>query len=99
MKQLVEIWLKAEKHYYGYTQARAIRRMMEMTGQRITHSRVSEWKRGKYCPSATVLSEMLWRTLPWALGQADLYVSPEQQDKIDTKFWEFKGEGAQRERC
>ncbi len=99
MKQLVASWIKAEKYYYGNTQAQAIRLMIEATGQRITHSRVSEWKRGKYCPSANVLSEMLWRTLPWALGQANLSISAEQQDRIDTKLWVFKGEGHQRERC
>lgn len=98
MKQLVESWIKAEKHYYGNTQAGAIQRMMQVTGQRITHSRVSEWKRGKYCPSANILSEMLWRTLPWALRQAGIYISAPQQDKIDTKLWVFTGEGDQRKR-
>lgn len=32
MKQLVESWIKAEKHYYGNTQAQAIQRIMEITG-------------------------------------------------------------------
>ena len=98
MKRLVESWGKAEKNYYGNTQAQAIARLNKTLKLRITHSRVSEWKRGKYHPSALVLSEMLWRTLPWTLWIAALDISPTQQNQIDACLWVFKGEGDQRVR-
>jgi len=92
MRRLVESWIKAEKYYYGNTQAQAIAHLNKRLKLSITHSRVSEWKRGKYCPSAKALSEMLWRTLPWTLGEAGLKVTDEQQNQIDISLWRFKGE-------
>jgi len=98
MRRLVESWVEAEKYYYGNTQAQAIQRLIKVTKQRITHSRVSEWRRGKYCPSAKVLSEMLWRTLPWTLEKTGVNITDVQQHEIDISLWRFKGEGDQRTR-
>ena len=98
MRRLVESWIEAEKYYYDNTQAQAIAHLNKRLKLRISHSRLSEWRRGKYCPSAKALSEMLWRTLPWTLGKAGLKVTDEQQNEIDICLWRFKGEGDHRTR-
>ena len=53
----------------------------------MTHSRVGEWRRGVYVPSQVVLSQMLFRTLPWALKQAGVTVSQEQLASLTERFW------------
>jgi len=96
MRRLVESWIEAEKCYYGNTQAQAIAHLNKRLKLRITHSRLSEWKRGKYRLSAKAFSEILWRTLPWVLGEAGLKVTDAQQNEIDISLWRFKGEGDHR---
>lgn len=53
----------------------------------LTHSRVAEWRRGRYVPSAEALSYMLNRTLAWALRQAGISASPEQHRTLDSALW------------
>ncbi len=90
MRRLVESWVEAEKRYHGNTLAAAIRRMNEKRGMRLTHSRVSEWRRGVYVPGQIVLSQMLLRTLPWALKQAGIEVSQAQLGELERLLWVTK---------
>ena len=68
MKQLVKSWLEAEQES-GNSISEAIDMMNECLEMYVTHSRVSEWRRGIYVPSQKVLSYMLHRTLRWALKE------------------------------
>ena len=87
MKRLVESWLTAEEEAHGNTPAAAIRRMNEKRKMRVTHSRVSEWRRGVYVPSPLVLSQMLLRTLPWALTQSGIQATPRQIEGLLKLIW------------
>jgi hypothetical protein len=87
MRRLVESWLSAEEEIHGNTPAAAIRRLNEKRKMRVTHSRVSEWRRGVYVPSQLVISQMLLRTLPWALRKAGLRVTQEQFDALGKLIW------------
>ena len=87
MRRLVESWVEAEREYHGNTLAAAIRRMNEACGVHVTHSRVSEWRRGVYAPSQLLLSMMLHRALPWALRKAEIAVTPVQKRKLDESLW------------
>ncbi|MBI3987033.1 MAG: hypothetical protein HY343_08945 [Lentisphaerae bacterium] len=89
MKRLVESWIEAEKSR-GNSLAAAIRRLNESRRMHVTHSRVSEWRRGIHAPSHVVLSYMLCRTLPWALGQVGLDVSAEQLNDLSGLFWQIR---------
>ncbi len=97
MRRLVETWVKAEKEYHGLSQAQAIKRLGETVDANITHSRLSEWRRGRYCPNPVVLSEMLYRALPWILKQAGISATPKQLDLADRLLWviETKEDGLQ----
>lgn len=87
MRRLVESWIQAEEECYGNSRAAAIRRLNETRGLSITKSRVSEWRRGVCVPSQVVLSQMLFRTLPWALQQAGIEVSDEQLSQLERRLW------------
>lgn len=87
MRRLVESWIAAEEGYHGNTLAEAIKRMNETRDMRLTHSRVSEWRRGVYVPSQVVLSQMLLRTLPWALRKAGIDVSAAQHSALEDLLW------------
>jgi len=87
MRRLVESWIEAEKELYGINLAGAIRRMNEQRGFRLTHSRVSQWRRGVYKPSLLAVSEMLFRTIPWALSKAGIEVTKEQRHRLDGLLW------------
>jgi hypothetical protein len=94
MRQLVATWVRAEKEYYGLSQGQAIKRMNGVLGTLTSCSRVSEWKRGIYCPSVVVLSEMLYRMLPWALDQAGITASAAQLFELEKLLWVIeKGRG------
>lgn len=96
MRRLVDSWINAEEEHYGNTLAAAIKRMNEKRGMRLTHSRVSEWRRGVYVPSQVVLSQMLYRTLPWALGRAGIQVSAAQRNALEELLWLTKVTNGQR---
>lgn len=54
---------------------------------KLTHSRVSEWRRGVYVPSQFILSQMLYRTLPWMLIQAGIEASAKQLNTLKGLIW------------
>lgn len=87
MRRLVESWIEAEKADHGNTLAAAIGRMNEKRGTSLTHSRVSEWRRGVYVPSPIVLSQMLYRTLPWALAEAGITAGSQQYLALQALLW------------
>jgi hypothetical protein len=87
MRRLVESWIEAEREYYGNSLAAAIRRMNEKRGCRLTHSRVSEWRRGVYAPSQVMISQMLYRTLPWALKKAGIAATREEVRALESLLW------------
>ena len=93
MRQLVTSWLQAERKYHGNTQAQALRELNESLGVRVTHSRVAEWRRGVYVPSAEVLSEMLYRALPWLLKQAGITADRNQLGVLDRLLWVHNEDG------
>lgn len=75
MRQLVDSWVEAEKTGYGNTLGDAIKALSKECGITLTHSRVAEWRKGKYTPSPKVLSHMLYRVYPWALQEVGLRAS------------------------
>jgi hypothetical protein len=87
MRQLVESWVAAEKTGYRNTLAEAIRELNQECGITVTHSRVAEWRKGKYTPSPKVLSHMLYRVYPWALEEVGLRASEAQLDAIEDLLW------------
>jgi hypothetical protein len=87
MRRLVESWIEAEKIQHGNTLGAAIKRLNEKREMNVTSSRVSEWRRGVYVPSPIVLSQMLLRTLPWALQQSGIAVSATQLLDLEKRFW------------
>ena len=95
MRQLVASWIQAEKAYHGNTLATAIRRMNEKRGMRLTHSRVSEWRRGVYVPSQVILSQMLFRTLPWMLKEAGITVTHSQFRQLENLLWRTEDKDGQ----
>jgi hypothetical protein len=86
MRRLVESWIKAEQSR-GNNLAAAIRILNDLLGTKVTHSRLSEWKRGVYAPRQEVLSLMMLRTLPWALRQAGIEASDDQGKALVGLFW------------
>jgi hypothetical protein len=86
MKRMVESWVEAERSY-GHTPATALRQLNENLGTKYTHSRLSQWRRGVYTPAPSVLSRMLFRTLPWAIDEVGIEASDEQLQALDRYFW------------
>ncbi len=89
MRRLVESWIAAEKAY-GFNLAEAIRQLNEDRGMALTHSRVAEWRSGKYAPSHQAISYMLYNTLPWAIEQAGIQATQAQLDALDELLWKMK---------
>ncbi len=87
MRRLVESWIRAEKEHHGNSLAAAIRRMNEKRGTKLTHSRVAEWRRGVYVPEQLILSQMLYRTLPWAIKQAGIAAPAQQVSALEKLLW------------
>ncbi len=90
MRRLVESWIEAERQHYGNNISAAIARMNEKRGTKLTHSRVSEWRRGVYVPSQVILSQMLLRTLPWALRQAGITATDDQVRELESFLWRME---------
>lgn len=86
--RLVETWLEAERSHYGNSQGGAVRELNDSLGMTVTQSRVSEWRRGKYCPSIAVISWALQRALPYILKQAGLSVSDQKLAKLEALLWD-----------
>jgi hypothetical protein len=89
MKRLVESWVRAEREHHGNNLASALRLMNDRLDTKVTHSRVAEWRRGVYVPSQAILSRMLYRTLVWALKQAGIAVTPEQENRLRMALWNY----------
>jgi hypothetical protein len=89
MRRLVESWIEAEKSY-GYSLAEAIRQLNQDRSMALTHSRVAEWRNGKYAPSHPAISYMLYNTLPWAIKKAGIQATDEQMDALDELLWKTK---------
>lgn len=89
MRRLVESWIEAEKAY-GYTLAEAIRHLNKDRGTKLTHSRVAEWRTGKYTPSPAIISYLLYNTLPWAIKKAGIQATETQLDALDELLWKTK---------
>lgn len=87
MRQLVSSWVEAEQHGYGNTLGAAIRELNKECRISLTHSRLSEWRRGKYTPSPNVLSQMLYRVLPWALLKVQIRATDPQLDALEDLIW------------
>jgi transcriptional regulator with XRE-family HTH domain len=87
VRQLVASWLQAKREYHGNTQAQALRELNDALGLRIRASRVAEWRRGVYTPSIEVVSEMLYRAMPWLLEQAAIVASLDQLSALDRLLW------------
>ncbi len=87
MKQLVASWIEAERQHHGNTLGKAIENLNAVLNMRANCSRVSEWRRGVYCPSPVVLSLMLSQTLPWALKKAGIAASNPQFRELEKLLW------------
>ncbi len=96
MRQLVESWVEAEKTGYGNTLGDAIKALSKECGITLTHSRVAEWRKGKYTPSPKVLSHMLYRVYPWTLQKVGLRASEAQLDAIEDLLWKVNVTGGER---
>lgn len=98
MKKLVESWITAEREYHGNTLGAALKALNQLLGTRATHSRVSEWRRGVYHPANFFVSQVLWRTLPWALKRAGIVASPEALLRLSELLWLFEIKDGKRQR-
>jgi hypothetical protein len=96
VKRLVDSWIEAERVIHGHNLASAIRRMNEKRGSSLTHSRVSEWRRGVFTPTPAVLSMMLFRALPWMLKEAGIDATPESYSRLEEFLWVCHDEGGTR---
>lgn len=94
MRRLVASWIEAERSR-GLTTASAIRELNEATGLRVTHSRVSEWRRGRYVPSPAAISYMLSRVLPWALRRAGIRCDEDCYDQLEALIWRPCGDSSE----
>ncbi len=94
MRRLVNTWIDAEKSR-GHTISQAINRLNDTRGMQVTHSRVSEWRRGIYKPSQVVLSYMFYRTLRYALDSAGVEATEKQLHELESLFWDRLGQNGQ----
>lgn len=92
MRNLIDSWIAAERSH-GNSLAGAIKQLNETIASKVTHSRVSEWRRGVYAPSQVALSYMLYRALPWVLSQAGIEMTEEQRKAVDGRIWVLEQEG------
>lgn len=96
MRQLVSSWVEAEKTGYRNTLAKAIRDLNSKCGMALTHSRLAEWRRGKYTPSPEALSQMLHRVLPWALTRIGINASQAQLRALEDLLWKVNVRNGER---
>ena len=83
MRQLVSSWVEAERNGYRNTLRGAINELSQECGIKLTYSRLAEWRRGKYTPSQQVISQLLYRTLPWALLKVGIKATEAQLDALE----------------
>lgn len=88
MRRLVESWNAAERELHGNTLAAAIEDLNQTLQMRVSRARVSEWRRGVNHPSTSVVSQLLWRTMPWALGEAG--APPGALESIRAHLWRIE---------
>jgi hypothetical protein len=91
MRRLVESWVQFNLSR-GRTLADSIRKLNDARGSKVTHSRLSEWRRGVYVPEPAVTSMMLLETLPWALRQAGIEASREEIARLQDMLWNTREE-------
>lgn len=96
MKRLVDSWVAAEKERYGNNLTAALQLLNDTLDTTTMHSRVSEWRRGRYKPSQGAISFMLYRTLPWALERSEIANSATQFQQLEDLLWESIEEEGQR---
>ncbi len=89
MRQLVASWVLAEEEAHGNAIGQAIERMNSALDTTTNASRVSEWRRGVYVPSAIAISYMLARTLAWAVKRSTITATDSQMDRLDALLWEM----------
>lgn len=89
MRKLVTSWLQAHAEGYRNNNTRAVKILNEHCGTKATLSRLSEWRKGRYTPSPTVISHMLFWTLPWALLKVGIETTQEQRDALEDLIWEI----------
>ncbi len=87
MRQLVMSWITAHKAGYRNTLPDAIGILNRECGTNTTHSRLAEWRAGKYKPSQKVLSHMLYWALPWALREVGIQATEAQLDALEDLLW------------
>jgi hypothetical protein len=87
MRQLVISWVTAQKAGYRTELPAAIEALNRECGINVTHSRLAEWRAGKYTPSQKVLSHMLYSVLPWALREVGLQATEAQLDALEELIW------------
>ena len=92
MRQLVISWVSAQKTGYRNALPTAIGALNRECGINVTHSRLAEWRAGKYTPPAKVLSHMLYSVLPWALREAGIQAAgiqatEAQLDALEDLIW------------
>jgi hypothetical protein len=96
MKQLVCSWVEAEKSGYRNTLGGAIEELNKECGTKLTYSRLAEWRKGKYTPSQKVLSQLLYRVLPWALLKVGIKATEAQLDALEDLIWNVRMVDGQR---
>ena len=87
MRQLVASWVSAQKTGYRAPLPAAIGSINRECGVAATHSRLAEWRAGKYTPSPKVLSRMLYEVLPWALQEVGIRATEAQLDALEDLIW------------
>jgi hypothetical protein len=90
MRQLVALWIEAEKTGYRNSLGEAIEILNRESGLKLNYSRLAEWRRGKYVPSPRALSWMMYRALIWALVKADIPTTTAQRDALERLIWKLK---------
>ena len=90
MRQLVSSWVDAERNGYRNTLRGAIDDLSLECGIKLTYSRLSEWRRGKHTPSQKVISQLLYRTLPWALVKVGIKPTEAQLDALEDLIWNVR---------
>lgn len=90
LKRLVNSWVDAELNGYGNTLSGAIKDLSQECGTKLTHSRLAEWKRGRYTPAPKVIAYMLYRVYPWALMKVGINATDAQLDRLEDLMLDMK---------